>query len=518
MRLISRVTGKIDDWINPIVVKELRQAVQSRFVVLIFAVFLVGQLILVGRSAVNYDVLRGASNQALGIGRETFEWLLDILIVTCLVFIPGYAGVRFMAERNDANVDLLFVTTLKPRAIIWGKWFSAALLALLIFSVCSPFITFTYLLRGIDMRSMIFLLAVTFFVVLATIMLALFLAAIRANLLFRVLGGIGALILIYYIIRGTLSFTSEAIEFGTDFIGFDDSAFWYQMGGLALIILTVAGLLFALSTAMLTPPSANRAPASRIWVVLVWLVSGTVLGITAYEAKLVEPITVWAVGMAIFSCLVILVSACEREHIGPRLRRMIPKRSLLRVPAFLFYSGSAGGLTFAVLMVAATIGVTRFFAEWLPALRLGPSSFDPFEAIKFTLVVSMYTFCYSLLGMQVRRIFFSGRLRPHLTWVLVAILVGLIGTLPYITVSVIELVMPHDHYRNPQDVEKWLLPNPFTAAYSTMEHSSMADTYLLVAIFWTAVMVVLNMRWFAGRVTDFFAPKTPPPRGELVGG
>ena len=53
-------------------------------------------------------------------------------------------------SRKD-NVDLLFISTLKPRAIMAGKLQSAVILVLMVFSACAPFMTFTYLLRGLDM-------------------------------------------------------------------------------------------------------------------------------------------------------------------------------------------------------------------------------------------------------------------------------------------------------------------------------------------------------------------------------
>ena len=84
--------------------------------------------------------------------------------LTCLGFVPLYAGVRLSLERNDANIDLLFVTTITPGAIIRGKYLTAMALTLLIFSACMPFITFTYLLRGIDLPTIFYCLAVGFLV------------------------------------------------------------------------------------------------------------------------------------------------------------------------------------------------------------------------------------------------------------------------------------------------------------------------------------------------------------------
>jgi hypothetical protein len=45
VKFLAGVLGKFDDWCNPIAVKELRQAVQSKFVAGLLILFLVGQLV-----------------------------------------------------------------------------------------------------------------------------------------------------------------------------------------------------------------------------------------------------------------------------------------------------------------------------------------------------------------------------------------------------------------------------------------------------------------------------------------
>jgi hypothetical protein len=58
------------------------------------------------------------------------------------------------------------------------------------------------------------------------------------------------------------------------------------------------------------------------------------------------------VGCILFS-LQFAISVCERDGWGARVARRIPRSPLLRVPAFIFYSGAAGGIAFGV------IGATR---------------------------------------------------------------------------------------------------------------------------------------------------------------
>ena len=60
--------------------------------------------------------------------------LAYVLFITCLGFVPLYTAVRLSLERNNTGMELLYVTTLRPGAIIRGKYLAALALTLLIYS------------------------------------------------------------------------------------------------------------------------------------------------------------------------------------------------------------------------------------------------------------------------------------------------------------------------------------------------------------------------------------------------
>src|SRR5262249_44079794 len=143
-----------------------------------------------------------------------FAVLQGILLATCMVFIPAYTGMRLGAERSDVHVDLFFITTLRPRAIIAGKFVAAIVLAILIFSACMPFMAFTYFLRGIDLPSIFFVIAFDFLVVTVTVMLAIFLAVIPANRILKALLGLIGLFIGLLTFGYALGGTIMLVEFG----------------------------------------------------------------------------------------------------------------------------------------------------------------------------------------------------------------------------------------------------------------------------------------------------------------
>ena len=135
-RLIS-LFAAAGDQVNPIVVKEFRQAVQSRLVIAVLILSLLINLVVVG----GYVMFSPDADTSMQGGQTVFMALLTILHLTCLIFVPLYAGVRLSLERGDANIDLLFVTTITPGAIIRGKYLAAMALTLLIYRACLPFLT-----------------------------------------------------------------------------------------------------------------------------------------------------------------------------------------------------------------------------------------------------------------------------------------------------------------------------------------------------------------------------------------
>ena len=194
MKSIGDILEKVNDRLNPIVVKELRQAVQGKFLIVVLICFLCLQLLTVGLFLTDKSV-----THSFRAGQNVFQVLLGILLGTCLLFVPAYTGIRLASERTDANVDLLFITTLRPRSIIWGKFFAGLVLTILLYSACMPFMTFTYLLRGVDLPSVFILLAFDFIVVAVSIQCGILIGCIPANRALKVILGVGWLVLTFVV-------------------------------------------------------------------------------------------------------------------------------------------------------------------------------------------------------------------------------------------------------------------------------------------------------------------------------
>jgi hypothetical protein len=176
----------------------------------------------------------------LRAGRDMFTFVQGILLGTCMVLIPALTGVRLAVERSDVNVDLLFISSLTPRAVVAGKLVAAGALALLIFSACAPFMTFAYVMRGLDVPTILVVLTADYLAVMASTALAVFLASVPANRGLRIFLGVAGFMAMCYMGAALLAGSSAFLRYGA---GFDTAEweFWAGFAGVATLVVGAIG-------------------------------------------------------------------------------------------------------------------------------------------------------------------------------------------------------------------------------------------------------------------------------------
>ena len=107
--------------------------------------------------------------------------LLAILVFASVTCIPGFVAARIIAEVNSNELELMFSTQLTPAAVVRGKMLSGIVLIVLLYSISTPFLTFTFLLRGIDVVSILIMVAISFIAVLPVLQLAILVAVLPLN-------------------------------------------------------------------------------------------------------------------------------------------------------------------------------------------------------------------------------------------------------------------------------------------------------------------------------------------------
>ena len=478
------VRTRLDDWLNPIVVKELRQAVHGKFVTAALLLLLVVQLSVLGI----YIVSSGDFAGRFDVGRNAFMFLLAILMGICLLFVPAYTSMRLAFER-DTNVDLLFVTTIKPSAIIWGKLFAALTITVLIFSACMPFMVFTYWLRGIDLPSIFVLMAASFLVVAVAVQLATFVACLPAGRVLKVFLSLLALIFFLWAFIATLSWSYYSLYAG---IGsrLGSWSFWGPALAAILIVAAVLGLLFSLSVAMIKPVSSNRALPVRLFVTAMWIVSGIASAVIAYVQRDITTLSVWSVLSVVVFASAFFVAVSEREQLGPRVARKIPW-SGLRLPAFFLFSGAASGVAWAALMSLLTYLTVKILTTGSTTLR---TSGSVKESQVWVGGLALYGLAYSMSAVLARRHVLARWIAPKHTWLVALILLAAGTVIPF----VIGYLASVGSFDRADEIGPWLVTNPFA-----LDLNAYQSAYLTVAGGWALLACILNADWFIEQIRAF---------------
>ncbi len=474
----------LDDRVNPIVVKELRQAVKSWFIVglllLLLSVLTLIQLIWVMSST---DLGSTSSDG----GRDLFLVFQGTLLAISLLGLPVYTGVRLAAERASATSDLLYVTTIRPWSIVWGKLAAGVVVTLLVFAACAPFMIVTYLLRGIDPPTILFVLGLDFLLVLSGLVLAIFLGALPVGLGMKVflgLIGVAALLWTFGLTTGGVVGSLVFSGVGTDFADPE-----FLAGLAATLLLWGAGLLLLLLlvVAMIAPPSSDRAKPLRLFVTLLWLAGGaTAVGMAAWYDD-GELMLVWPMGSAFVLLPALLIASSERDDFGPRQRRAVPGNPLGKLASFVFSSGAAGGLVWASVLFGLSLLGAFLIANAVDS-RMGNLDWLTIGL----LVCGLFVFGYCLLATFLRQLFLKSPAKQMATGGIAAVLLALAMLAPPLIAFALD---PKSWDR---DEESWLFLNPFGVFFRSGRNEMQDFDVLLLCISAGLVLLglLLNAKWF----------------------
>ncbi len=189
---------KLSDKTSPIVVKELRQAVKSKAMVVLFMIVLTISLC-VAVAATTAHLRSGPSG-----GSEAREMVMSLALVELFLgalFVSFLAMRGVMDELQDRTHELVVLAGIRPAGIVWGKLLSVSAQLLVYYSSVAPFVAFAYLLGGVDIYVAV---APSFMAFLLSLLFALF--AIFMGALARSAGGrsIASVLFVIFSIGGGL--------------------------------------------------------------------------------------------------------------------------------------------------------------------------------------------------------------------------------------------------------------------------------------------------------------------------
>lgn len=481
-----------DDWLNPIAVKELRQAVRGKFVAVALILSLIGQLLAIAllmiTTSLTTTVVTGFTPAP---GRMAFAALYGVLFIICIFLIPAYTGIRMAAERGDTHADLLFITTIRPRTIVFGKLITVVLLVVLIFSASLPFLVFSYVLRGIDLVSILVMLVIAVTAVISHSVLALFLGALPASKPFKVLLAVAFFLGTFLTFPMVFAFETQLLGagFGPSVM---TSRFMSGLGAFLAMMLVIDAILVVVTIALISPAVANRALAIRAMLAAMWAVAFGGAAIATLVSARDELLRTWAVLFVVLISFVLLSASGERESWAPRIARTIPDHPLRRVLAFLFYSGNAGGVLWSILFYGATIGLYEI-VEYL--LQRQPSVRASVDITRGLADAALCMLAYTLTATLVRRRWLS-RVPPRVTWAIVLGLFVLLALFP----GIIALIVDAQAKQLSELTQIATFANPFPMSARFAELRDLRTVFLLV---WAAIAFAFTLRPIAQQIARF---------------
>ena len=352
---VDRVCEEIGDKLNPILVKETRQALKSRQFVTTFSVLLFAALAwtVIGSLSLMPDIYTEPSAPRLLIGYYI------VLAIPMLLVVPLAAYRSLEGEIDDGTLELLSITTLSPWYIVLGKLASACLQMVLYFVALFPCVAYAYTLRGVDLPTTLLIIFLLVISALFLTIVALFFAPLSRSRTGRIVTLLSVITILLVAEWGLGWFVIETILQGNPF----NSQWLYFLCVAAILLPAAVGHLLLTSTAaQLTPESENRSTQIRLSTLMV---SAVTIGLGAYAAKSLTPmeaipmVSVFGMTLCIFWTATGAMMCAESPVLTPRIRRELPDSFLARAFLTWLTPGPATGLVFASvnLAIVAAVGI-----------------------------------------------------------------------------------------------------------------------------------------------------------------
>ena len=116
--MAKAVKREWSDWLNPVLVKEIRQYFHNFGILAVMGVLLVVQLMMLVVMQYQVSESRSAFSDS---GAVMFGLVAGGMGLAAFLVCAFGAMLRFTGERRDRELDFSYITVITPNRIIWGK-------------------------------------------------------------------------------------------------------------------------------------------------------------------------------------------------------------------------------------------------------------------------------------------------------------------------------------------------------------------------------------------------------------
>lgn len=371
----SRLAGVLGDRLNPILVKEVRQALRGRYFRLLFV------LTLTGASFVGLVMIADGAAGGWGgdMGPQFFAAMFGILAAAVHGFVPFSAFMSTSSEWEENTYDLLVLSNLSPLQLTLGKLYSSQIQALLFYSAFAPFLAFGFLMNGVDLYSVVVLLVGSMIVSSTFSLFSIALSSLtRARFLRMVIMALLAAALVMAT-GGTIAMSTFIVRRPGVL---QEPEAQMVMAVMASVAAGIGLLATAVACARFAHEEENRSTPLRV-VVATLGASALIWGwylvrrFGDEEPAYILPILVLPAVMP-----VLLFILTERDTLGRRLGVHVPKNPLLALASIPFLPGGGRGVVFVMIYAVGSVLVTVWNLSTAPGSSIDQD--DVYEGLRMT--------------------------------------------------------------------------------------------------------------------------------------
>ncbi|MEM6468720.1 MAG: ABC transporter permease [Planctomycetota bacterium] len=360
LKRVDQSCERIGDLINPILVKETRQALKSRQFVVTFSLILFAALAwtIGGSLSLMPQIYTVPSAQRMMTGYYA------VLALPMLLVVPLAAYRSLESEIDDGTLELLSISTLTPWQIVLGKLGSASLQMLLYFITLFPCLAYAYTLRGVDLPSTLLLVGILALVGILLTVIGLFFAPLARARTGRIASLLALIFLLVSAEYGVGSLSIGMIWYGNPL---PPATIIFAVFASIAIAMALGHLLLTATAAQLTPETENRSTSLRLSmlaftaVVVVTMTLALLIlqvnGIPVYVSGTIIIALLWTVGGSMI--------VGESATMTPRIRRELPNSFFARVLLTWITPGPTTGLVFVVLVTWILLAMQQYSLNWL---------------------------------------------------------------------------------------------------------------------------------------------------------
>ncbi|MBL8728113.1 MAG: hypothetical protein JNM25_06765 [Planctomycetes bacterium] len=365
---VERPAGRwssLSDRLNPILVREVQQAVKGRLFVL--TVLLVLLLSVVVATGVVGD--GGADQRA---GRNVFDAGLTLLVPLLLFVVPMGAYQSMRLELRSGIVEQLLLSRLRPRSIVSGKLLAAMVQFLLYVSILAPLLATSYLLRGVDLPTIVVSLVFALVFCVAATAAAISAAAQGVTPAMQSVAQVVAAFGFGMLTFGLMGFVGSG-EYTRD-LGWlmRRAEFSMVMSGIVLGCGVGATLSALTAQSFLLHAFENRATGFRLFLfampplALAWL---WLFVDARHWDDALHPLVFFATLLGIAFGVFMWT---EQKELSPRVRAHVPRRAALALLAAPFLPGRDRGVACLLLYLGLVVGLAALALPGGPTRVVAP--------------------------------------------------------------------------------------------------------------------------------------------------